>query len=90
MWNRVLLAPVTRAEIALYKVVQTNIPKSYFGKMGGGGGQFWFSRVLKWCALIVKLAPLEPFHAFRKEENWPIFCGQLSPIYVQKKCALND
>ena len=37
MWNRVLLAPVTRAEIALYKVVQTNIPKSYFGKMGGGG-----------------------------------------------------
>ena len=34
MWNRVLLAPVERAEIALCKVVETNTQKSYFGKWG--------------------------------------------------------
>ena len=36
MWNRVLLhvAPVNRAELVLYKVVETKTQRSCFRKMG--------------------------------------------------------
>ena len=34
VWNGVVLAPVNRAEIALYEVAETNTQRGYFGKMG--------------------------------------------------------
>ena len=76
------MAPVNGAEIALYRVAETETQKGLFWK---NGGMFWFLKGLKWCPWKAKIALLELFHAFGKEKNWPIFCGRFSPIYAQKQ-----
>ena len=72
------LAPVNRAEIALYKVPRRRHTGIILEKWG-----VFFVKGLKYCSWVAKLSFLELFQALRKEDNYPIFCGQFSPVHLE-------
>ena len=74
------MAPVNGTEIVLHKVAETKTRRGYFEK---NEGLFWLLKGLKWCTWKAKIALLEPFHAFRKEENWPIFVADLAQFILK-------